>query len=991
MINNEEEVRSKILLPYLSDLGFELSEITLEDSFTIRLGRNEKQIRGRSDMLCKRNNNNLFVIEVKKDTHRITQDDIDQGISYSRALVGNIAPFTIISNGKNTKIFDTITKAELTGTKISEQSDFWKNGCTLSMDDDLRIRYDALINFISFSEENLKVFCRGQVNDRIKLISGDIYSSRAKYIESIHAQRPKLRLNYQKFLNSDCSVFGLVGNAGVGKTCSMCSLALDSIGSNFIFFYNGTLLKETIIDTISRDLNLFFSTKNKRDVVLNKLDELARFTNKNVIIFIDAVDEVISKNFSIELSEITYSISKLKKIKLFISCKSTVWNRFLIINETENHTYNELKKFHQISPDLNNPGYQLKEFDDEEFNDVILTYRSSFKFKGELSKNVYNKLKNGFFLRIFSEVYQNKNVPPEINDTELIEKYLTQSLKRTSIDLQVGLRILGKIGIATLKYDSSKYKFQSDFGIDINVILDELNLPIDSDLPQELFDRNILIKSGDGISYQLSFYYSTIRDYIICYHSYRLDKIDNELFYNNLESFFENYIGQSAILFYLENASVSKLNVYRRFKEDKLLSYAVKYNNFLDENFSKIKKEFDPKTISKIGIVIPEDLVKQDGYALFPLSADSNKIVHYDGFDQPMNIPANQIRIFKKGVRTFYSSNSSLMVRDQVKLIKINVYKQLKKIVEKGLLYEYDSDIILLEKVSSILYYHYKKLDYPFIIEDYYIPRFDQIYPLNLIELRDKLYKFRAEHYFKREKVERNLIPKLIERAFKTGQKIPSLNVSGDFPPFEELFKIVNILLDRGFDIIQSHYLPSPDISLDDVKKEYYRRSGVKLNERRIAQFSNEQMKKYVKVFFEKLEVAYRQIVESCFPTLIDKLTFYNNIPHEFIFYINDLSEIKHGCYGYKKSSNGKFHLIYKSSKKSENFFKNEDGIKTLRVFSFDRFIHINNPIKTVRRINTNKVDVSCVVRNWAYQILINDLNKIVKKYDIQIYRSMNY
>ena len=986
MIKNEEEIRSKILLPYISDLGFDLSEITLEDSFTIRLGRTEKPIKGRSDILCKRNNNNLFIIEVKKATHKITQEDIDQGISYSRALVGNIAPFTIISNGKVTRIFDTITKTELTGTNLSEQSDYWTNGCTLSMDEDLRIRYNALISFISFSNENLVSFCREQVNDRVKLISGNIHSLRAKYIEALHIQRPKLRLTFQDFISSNCSVFGLVGNAGVGKTCSMCSLALESIETNFTFFYNGTLLKESIIDTISRDLNLFFSTKSERETVLNKLDELARFTERSVIIFIDAVDEVLSQNFAIELSELIYSISKLKNIKLCISCKSTVWSRFLIINETENHTFDQLKEFHEIHSELKNPGYLLKEFDDDEFREAISIYRSTFNFKGEVSEAIFEKLKNGFFLRIFSEVYKNREIPYDIIEIELIEKYLTHTLKRTSINLQASFRILGQIGKAILIHDQSKYRFQSEEGVDINVILDELNIPIESDIPQELFDRNILIKSGDKISYQISFYYSKIRDYIISYHSFRLDKIDDNSFYDNLEIFFENYIGQSAIKFYLKNASYTQLNVYSRFKKDKLINYVIQYDSFLNEHFSAFKEEFDPKTKGKIGILIPNNLVKNDGYALIPLGIKSNELVQYDGFDQPMSTSSSEIRIFQKGAKSFRSSNSSLMVSDQLAVVKSNVYEQLKKIVEEGLLYEYNSEVILKEKVITILYYYYKKLGYTFQIEDYYLPRLEQLYPIDLKKLRNKLYKFRADYYFKREKVERNLISQLVDTAFKTKKEIPELNTIGDFPPFEELYKIVNLLLEKSIDKIDQHYLPMPDNSVNEIRNLYNRNRGTKLDERRRSQFSSNQVKKYIKDFFRLLEIAYKEVVETSFPTLYNKFEFYNNIPHEYIFYSDESCNFNFGMYGRKKSTIGKFQLIFKPYKSTKTAF-DEDNIRILRGYNFDKFIHINNPLQSVRRINSSKTDENCVLRNWVYEIIIDDLNEIVKEYDIQIYR----
>ena len=143
---NEEDIRGKILLPYLQDLGFNISEIFLEHTFSIRLGK-RKHVTGRSDILCKRNGKNLFVIELKNDSIEITENDIDQGISYARLLLDNIAPFTIVSNGRQTRIFDSITRKELTGN-ISGQSAFLKNDYNLSADEDIRIRYEALKNFI---------------------------------------------------------------------------------------------------------------------------------------------------------------------------------------------------------------------------------------------------------------------------------------------------------------------------------------------------------------------------------------------------------------------------------------------------------------------------------------------------------------------------------------------------------------------------------------------------------------------------------------------------------------------------------------------------------------------------------------------------------------------------------------------------------------------------------------------------------------------------
>lgn len=122
---NEEEIRGKLLLPYLKDLGFDESEVSLEYNFKIRLGKTVRPINGRSDILCKRNGINLFIVELKNDSISIDQNDIEQGISYARTLEDNIAPFTIVTNGKDTKIFDSVSKKELTDKNIAEHSDFF--------------------------------------------------------------------------------------------------------------------------------------------------------------------------------------------------------------------------------------------------------------------------------------------------------------------------------------------------------------------------------------------------------------------------------------------------------------------------------------------------------------------------------------------------------------------------------------------------------------------------------------------------------------------------------------------------------------------------------------------------------------------------------------------------------------------------------------------------------------------------------------------------
>jgi len=510
---NEEEIRGKLLLPYLNDLSFDLTEISLEKSFSIRLGKSVHTIKGKSDILCRRNGRNLFIIELKNDSIPIKDEDVEQGISYARLLKDNIAPFTIITNGKTTRIFDSISKEELTGTTIAKQSDYWRNDCTLSTDIDLGIRYEALKSFVSFSSENLKRFCEDQVRDRMGPIIGDISTPYAKFIKELYVQRQELQSAFNNFISSNASVFGIVGSAGVGKTSAMCSMALQKLEDGFVFFYNAAIINKSPLDHIAQDLNGFFSSKSDSDIVLKKLDELGRFLKKSVLIFIDAIDESIDSNLIFELSEIALAVRGLERVKICISCKSNIWNNILKKNDTPTHLFEELSKFHEgISSIENCPGFLLEDFSDKEINKVMPLYKEAFGFKGQISKSVSKALRNGFFLRIFSEVYSQRKIPEEINDKELIKKYIKQSLEKTGIEFQVGLRILSKIGKILIDH---KYSFSETFkdeGLEVESLVEELEFSPTETLPEDFFARNILIKSNKEDSYNISFYYSKIRE-----------------------------------------------------------------------------------------------------------------------------------------------------------------------------------------------------------------------------------------------------------------------------------------------------------------------------------------------------------------------------------------------------------------------------------------------------------------------------------------------
>lgn len=710
-------------MPYLRDLGFDASEISLERSFTIRLGKHRHAIKGRSDILCKRNGKNLFIIELKNDKVVISQDDIDQGISYARAL-DEIAPFTMVTNGKVTRIFDSVSKVELTGKKISEASDFWQNDCSLSTDVELRIRYEALKKFVSLSDENLQAFCKNQVQDRMGPIIGNIESPSAKFVTELYVQRNDLRSQFVDFIDSPASAFAIIGSAGVGKTNAICSLALQGLANSFVFFYNAAIINKSPLEHITQDLNGVFSSKSENDTVLKKLDELGRFINKKVFLFIDAIDESISKDLAIELSEIALAIRNLDQIKLCISCKDNIWSQIIKPNNTPTHLYEELGKFRSVIPNSNCPGYLLEDFTDDELKNIIPLYKKAFGFKGYISNRLLSELKNGFFLRIFSEVYSDKEIPKTIDDKHLINEYLKQSLNKTNIGVQTGLRILSQVGRVLIDQKYRAFDEFEDLGVTVDKLLEALNYPLDKDIPEDLFARNILTRSNQKDSYHISFYYSKIRDYIVCFHTFKLDQLDDQKFAEILEDLYENYIGQSAIAFYIENAAYNHQQVLIEYKKQKALSFVNKYNVYLEEHFGNFKELFIPRTKGDIGIVFPIDVLKNDGYALYPMPTGSSKKIIYEDFRDPFAGHYYESRMFEIGVDSVHGSHISLLKRNQDEVITERIFKQLKNIIEKGRLNPLSSDLLLLEQVALVVYYYRKELNLDSKLIDYNLPRF---------------------------------------------------------------------------------------------------------------------------------------------------------------------------------------------------------------------------------------------------------------------------
>ncbi|PLX03920.1 MAG: hypothetical protein C0594_09840, partial [Marinilabiliales bacterium] len=182
---SEDELRAKVIYCWLKDCGFSETQIKIEFSIKIKLGRNTHEINSRTDILVRSNDGrNLLIVETKKPDHKICNSDILQGISYARSLAdGGIAPFTIITNGKQTLIYDSITSECLNDNHVQKTHPVIQNNF-LALGDTISARYEGLNYLISLSEINFLSFCNDQVNYRMSILKDQDPFSGKKYIPS---------------------------------------------------------------------------------------------------------------------------------------------------------------------------------------------------------------------------------------------------------------------------------------------------------------------------------------------------------------------------------------------------------------------------------------------------------------------------------------------------------------------------------------------------------------------------------------------------------------------------------------------------------------------------------------------------------------------------------------------------------------------------------------------------------------------------------------
>jgi len=501
---NEEEVKIKIVLPYLQRLGLQPSDLHFESTFSLQIGSNKVQINGRKpkrenvggrlDILIKRCGTNLLILELKESGHALTDDDRDQAISYAR-LVHPIAPYALLTNGNEWQIFDTISKERLKSEDLKI-----KDVYQLVLPD--AARDEALTFFLGYSAENLLQFCHSQINEQLKPLIGSPQDLTKKYIPQLTTPRASLLGELASFENASTNGFLLLDESGVGKTSALCDYALRRLAERKpTLFFSGVTLEDGLLSAIASEFGWVFSEELNPINLIRRLSEIAK--DAPVVVVLDGIDEWPYSQRAQSLVTLLRG-SRDYRVKFVFSCRTGAWEGIsqpfgsdigfapYLFPATDRA---EPKGAHQLGP-----------FADPEFYRAIENYREVFNVRGAFEdKALIEARTNPFLLRVmFAVAAELGEKHLTFSSREFFEKYLDLILRKC------GRRDLAQaqiLALAKLMFDRNKEQVSE---VEARVAL---SLSANESLLSALFEQNILQHSGDGYT----FYFQHLRSYLIAF------------------------------------------------------------------------------------------------------------------------------------------------------------------------------------------------------------------------------------------------------------------------------------------------------------------------------------------------------------------------------------------------------------------------------------------------------------------------------------------
>lgn len=532
VLRSEEDIRTKVVVPWLLAHGFSLATLSIEFSFRIRLGRSiirvsegatsRNEARStyspRADVLVRNEHReNLLIIEVKAPGEALDDQARDQAISYARCVAeGNIAPYVVLTNGEEVRVFDTFSRSEV-GRDV-HLSEVCRSRPLFVTPDELSLRAEALEALVSFSAENLMAFCDAQTRFRMRPLLGESIESDKKFIPELFVERQDVGPLLAESLDGKSNrVTLLVGYPQVGKTNVVCHTVLQRHArAQPCLFYPAIGLHKSLLAEIADDFEWEFSGASSTfNQLASKLDRVLRRANKTLTIFIDGLNEA-----SVQLARaIDADCSRLSSDRIQIVISFTHSSATRVLRDAGGNS-----SYLAEEAGISRQGARLIEIDPEAAAKTIgwnciyvnryspsecdRAYRVYASAYGVSVPRSHMKTCDPYVLGIAMREYRGQHVPDSLDEPSLLNSFIVNKIGRAvgleGYNVPICLRELGGEMI------------RNGSPVPIEALSRIWSHPIAQRIPHGFFESALLMTEIGADSRQsIDFYYGRERDYVI--------------------------------------------------------------------------------------------------------------------------------------------------------------------------------------------------------------------------------------------------------------------------------------------------------------------------------------------------------------------------------------------------------------------------------------------------------------------------------------------
>lgn len=448
---NEEIKR---LFPLLNEM-----DITCQQQFQLTLGHNTYSYDGtkkdkayaRSDVLIKYKEINLAILELKAPRIALTDDDVIQGTSYAR-LLDPMPPLTIVSNGEDTKFFNTYDRKPWIAADASEQlvQSLFQSGMKCASAD----RDEAIKILLGQNDDMWREMLLRYTNKSLKEIEGDIDDFSCQVARDFQLERTLVNQLIKSV--QDYPLVNFVGPILAGKTNAIYQMC-KKCTSNLIPIYIDTSISYDPFERLSN----WFCSEVFRSFMSNEIKSwlINGFRDKEqqsrVVFIFDNIRSMDDKLFWREI----YQLCDINQ--------ENVYSLLLVMNE---YIYDSIGRINS-GPAKNvigkAPMIRLSALSDEEFYAAMEYFmdNSNAAFYQGAQCNV--QYRNPRILRILASQLPVQDTDKDDNTCDSKKAYFFPSCANYSVLESVWTKIV------------TEAEIRSDYRLFVEAMFDDMNKRMD--------------------------------------------------------------------------------------------------------------------------------------------------------------------------------------------------------------------------------------------------------------------------------------------------------------------------------------------------------------------------------------------------------------------------------------------------------------------------------------------------------------------------------